>query len=171
MKTLALNLAKTAVKPVVASPVKNLTPKVVPDSEPLKGDSVEVGLGPLSFKAPTKYVEPAVEGISEGLGVATGTVAGAVTTAVSTLAYPATAAAVGVATAGVCLTADVEGKNALVRGAKRVALAATVAPVAAALGPAVLGAAVAVATEEVVSQGAQWGIQNYLIRDAAEQKS
>lgn len=171
MKAAALKLASLAVKPMISGSVKDITPRVAPEPEPIQSDTVEVGLGSLKFKAPTEQVEAAVEGVSEGLGVTAGTLAGAATTAVATLAYPAAAVAVGVTTAGACLTADVEGPSALARGAKRVALAASVAPVAAVLAPAVLGTAVAVATEEVVTQGAQWGIHRYLISDSTAQKA
>ena len=166
MKNAAMGLVKTVIRPAIKSPVTNVTPRVVPESPPIQGDEVIVGAGPLTFRAAAKYVKPAVEGISEGLGVAAGTLAGAATTALGVACYPASATAVGIATAAACLTADVEGETAFSRGAKKVALAAALAPVAAVFAPAVMGAAVAVATEEVVTQGAEYGINRYLIHSA-----
>lgn len=165
MRTVALGLAKTIMRPAMEKPIRNLTPQVTPDLESLQSDTVSVGLGPISFKAKTKTVEPAVKGLSEGIGVAAGTLAGTVATATGMMCYPATAVAVGLATAATCVTADVEGQTMLVRGAKRAALAATLAPTAALFAPAVLGAAVAVVTEDVVSQGVEYGIHNYLLSD------
>lgn len=166
MRSLALNLVKTVAKPAMDGPLRPLTPRVAPEPEAIQGDTVTVGLGPLKFSASTDVVVPAVQGISDGLGVAAGTLTGAAVTAAATLCYPATAVAVGVTTAALCLGADVEGSNALMKGAKRVALAAAVAPVAALVGPALLGAGVAVATEEAVSQTAEWGIHKFLLSDA-----
>jgi hypothetical protein len=163
MKTAAMGLAKSVIRPAIKSPVTGATPNLIPESPPIQGDNVMVGAGPLTFRVATKYVEPAVEGISEGFGVTAGTLAGAATTALGVACYPASATAVGIATAAACLTADVEGETALGRGAKKVALAATLAPTAALFAPAVMGAAVAVATEEVVTEGTQWGINRFLI--------
>lgn len=164
MKTAAMGLAKTVLRPAIKSPVLETTPRFIPEAPPLEGDEVIVGAGPLTFRAATKFVKPAVEGISEGLGVAAGTLAGAATTALGVACYPASATAVGICTAAACLTADVQGETALSRGAKKVALAATLAPAAALFAPAVMGAAVAVATEDVVTQGAEWGIHRFLIQ-------
>lgn len=166
MKSLALGLARTVAKPAVDGPVRKFTPKVVPDPKPITGDTVSVGLGFLKFKAPTDVVLPVVQGASEGLGVAAGTLTGAAVTAAATLCYPAAAAGVGITTAVMCMQADVDGDTALVRGAKRVALAAALAPAAAIVAPAILGAGAAVVTEEAVTQGAQWGIHQYLLSEA-----
>jgi hypothetical protein len=163
MKTAAMGLAKSVIRPAIHSPVTELTPDFVPKPPSIQGDNVTIGAGPLIFRAPTKYVKPVVQGISEGLGVAAGTLAGAATTALGVACYPASATAVGIATAAACLTADVPGETALTRVAQKVALAAALAPAAAVFAPAVMGAAVAVATEEVVTQGAEWGINRFLV--------
>lgn len=168
MNSAALSIAKSVIRPALRLPVEGVTPRVVPEPVAFQGDTVKVGLGPLSFKAATKHVEPAVKGISEGIGVTAGTLAGAVTTAIGVACYPACAVAVGITTAAACMTADVEGENAFVRGSKRVALAAALAPAAALIAPAVMGAAVAVATEEMVTQTAEWGISRYLISETSD---
>lgn len=161
-----MGLAKTVMRPIFKTTAEGLSPRVVPESKPFVNDTVTVGLGSVAFRAPSSLVEIAVKGVSEGLGVASGTLAGAATTALALAFYPAAAVSVGTATAAACLMADVEGDNALHRGAKKLALAAALAPTAALLAPAVLGTMVAVATEELVTQTSEWGINSYMVSDS-----
>ncbi|MCA9795365.1 MAG: hypothetical protein KC910_26335, partial [Candidatus Eremiobacteraeota bacterium] len=109
----------------------------------------------------------AVKAASEAIGLVAGAAAGTVTVAVCAANYPVAAVTVGVATAATVLTSEVEPGSPLENKLVKTAVAVGAGVVAGVYAPAVAGAAAAVATEHLVTQGAESMLNGYLSPEPA----
>ncbi|MGE0490857.1 MAG: hypothetical protein AB7S38_16740 [Vulcanimicrobiota bacterium] len=149
-----LQIATTLVRPFVLSRMGAERPA---ESEAPTGDRVEISEG-TSQPAGNKAVKAA----SEALGLVAGAAAGTVAVAVCAANYPAAALAVGVATTVTVLTSEVEPGSPMENKLVKTAVAVGAGVVAGIYAPAVAGAATAVATEHLVTQGTEALLSGYL---------